>query len=96
MSTTRDPKRPERDDIGWYFSRSRLPLPSNEAMLWKAVNDIMVQGANPLFFMDYISVGKLVPARICEIMEGFINRFNHQHHSRTTTKYYCSFYHQLF
>ena len=35
------------------------------------VNDIMVQGARPLFFMDYISVGKLKPGHIASVMEGF-------------------------
>ena len=35
------------------------------------VNDIMVQGARPLFFMDYISVGKLRPEHIASVMEGF-------------------------
>jgi len=44
-----------------------------ECLVNHCVNDIMVQGASPLFFMDYISVGKLVPERICEIMEGFIS-----------------------
>lgn len=37
------------------------------------VNDIMVQGARPLFFMDYISTGKLDPAHIDEVMSGFID-----------------------
>ena len=36
------------------------------------VNDIMVQGAKPLFFMDYISVGRLRPEHINEVMAGFI------------------------
>ncbi|MBN2288040.1 MAG: phosphoribosylformylglycinamidine cyclo-ligase [Candidatus Glassbacteria bacterium] len=36
------------------------------------VNDIMVQGARPLFFMDYISVGRLRPDHIAEVMTGFI------------------------
>ncbi|MEA2063929.1 MAG: phosphoribosylformylglycinamidine cyclo-ligase [Gemmatimonadota bacterium] len=36
------------------------------------VNDIMVQGAKPLFFMDYISVGCLRPEHISEVMTGFI------------------------
>ncbi|MBW7996980.1 MAG: phosphoribosylformylglycinamidine cyclo-ligase [Candidatus Glassbacteria bacterium] len=37
------------------------------------VDDIMVQGARPLFFMDYISTGKLEPAHIDEVMTGFID-----------------------
>ncbi len=36
------------------------------------VDDIMVQGARPLFFMDYISTGKLDPAHVNDVMQGFI------------------------
>lgn len=34
------------------------------------VNDILVMGAKPLFFLDYISVGKMVPAMVHSIIEG--------------------------
>jgi phosphoribosylformylglycinamidine cyclo-ligase len=34
------------------------------------VNDILVQGASPLFFMDYIATGELVPAIIAKVVEG--------------------------
>lgn len=34
------------------------------------VNDIIVQGAEPLFFMDYLAVGKLVPETAATIIEG--------------------------
>ncbi|WP_031515479.1 phosphoribosylformylglycinamidine cyclo-ligase [Desulfofalx alkaliphila] len=34
------------------------------------VNDILVQGAEPLFFLDYLAVGKLSPERVAEIVEG--------------------------
>ena len=34
------------------------------------VNDILVQGATPLFFMDYVGFGKLVPAVLEQIVTG--------------------------
>jgi phosphoribosylformylglycinamidine cyclo-ligase len=34
------------------------------------VNDILVQGAEPLFFLDYLAVGKLVPEKVALIVEG--------------------------
>ncbi|RFU68907.1 phosphoribosylformylglycinamidine cyclo-ligase [Peribacillus saganii] len=34
------------------------------------VNDIVVQGAEPLYFLDYIACGKAEPARIEEIVKG--------------------------
>ncbi|MFZ5650412.1 MAG: phosphoribosylformylglycinamidine cyclo-ligase [Bacillota bacterium] len=33
-------------------------------------NDILVQGAEPLFFLDYLAVGKLVPEKVAMIVEG--------------------------
>ena len=34
------------------------------------VNDILVQGAEPLFFLDYLAVGKLNPEQVAEIVGG--------------------------
>lgn len=34
------------------------------------VNDILCQGAKPIFFLDYIATGKLVPEKMAEIVEG--------------------------
>ncbi|MEP6635318.1 MAG: phosphoribosylformylglycinamidine cyclo-ligase [Acidobacteriota bacterium] len=37
------------------------------------VNDILVQGARPLFFLDYIATGKLSPEVVAGIVEGVAN-----------------------
>jgi phosphoribosylformylglycinamidine cyclo-ligase len=37
------------------------------------VNDILVQGARPLFFLDYIATGKLLPEVVADIVEGIAN-----------------------
>lgn len=34
------------------------------------VNDLLVQGAEPLFFLDYLAVGKLQPSQVAEIVSG--------------------------
>lgn len=34
------------------------------------VNDILVQGAEPLFFLDYLAVGKLIPDKVASIVAG--------------------------
>jgi phosphoribosylformylglycinamidine cyclo-ligase len=35
------------------------------------VNDILVQGAVPLFFLDYVALGKMDPAKVEQIVSGF-------------------------
>ena len=37
------------------------------------VNDILCQGAKPLFFLDYIGTGKLLPEKMASIVEGVSN-----------------------
>lgn len=37
------------------------------------VNDILCQGAKPLFFLDYIATGKLKPEKTAHIVEGIAN-----------------------
>ncbi len=34
------------------------------------INDILVQGARPLFFLDYIAMGKLAPNLVAAVVEG--------------------------
>src|SRR6185503_14777734 len=34
------------------------------------VNDILVQGARPLFFLDYIAAGRMVPETVAQIVDG--------------------------
>ena len=34
------------------------------------VNDVLCQGAKPLFFLDYIATGKLVPEKMADIVKG--------------------------
>ena len=34
------------------------------------VNDVVCQGAKPLFFLDYVAVGKNIPEKVAEIVKG--------------------------
>ena len=34
------------------------------------VNDVLCQGAKPLFFLDYVATGKLKPEKIADIVKG--------------------------
>jgi phosphoribosylformylglycinamidine cyclo-ligase len=35
-----------------------------------SVNDVLVQGAEPLFFLDYLAVGRLIPEKVADIVSG--------------------------
>lgn len=37
------------------------------------VNDILVQGVEPLFFLDYLAVGKLEPEQVADVVKGVAN-----------------------
>ena len=37
------------------------------------VNDVICQGARPLFFLDYIATGKLNPTKAADIVKGVAN-----------------------
>jgi phosphoribosylformylglycinamidine cyclo-ligase len=37
------------------------------------INDVLCQGAKPLFFLDYVATGKLEPEKIADIVKGISN-----------------------
>ncbi len=41
-----------------------------QCLINHCVNDILVQGARPLFFLDYIGVGKMEPEVVSKVLEG--------------------------
>ncbi|NOY78809.1 MAG: phosphoribosylformylglycinamidine cyclo-ligase, partial [Calditrichaeota bacterium] len=43
-----------------------------EDLVNHCVNDILTSGARPLFFLDYLSLGKVSPDKIAEIVSGFV------------------------
>ena len=47
-----------------------------EDLVNACVNDVVVCGATPLFFLDYIAIGKLVPEVVEALLEGMIRACN--------------------
>merc|ERR1711991_767536 len=41
-----------------------------------SVNDLIVQGAKPLIFLDYISINKVEPKKLREILKGIVKGCN--------------------
>lgn len=44
-----------------------------EDVVAMCVNDVICQGAKPLFFLDYIATGKLNPEKVADIVKGVAN-----------------------
>ena len=42
-----------------------------------SVNDLIVQGAKPLFFLDYVSINKIDQPKLKSIIRGIVNLFEH-------------------
>ena len=44
-----------------------------EDLVAMCVNDLIVQGARPLFFLDYIAIGKINLNKVKKILQGILN-----------------------
>src|SRR3989442_8303045 len=55
----------------------KTPHPIGADLVNHCVNDIAVQGATPLFFMDYLATGKLEPEVAEKVVEGLAEACKH-------------------
>ena len=63
--------------LGLIFDKSKFKLKcSGIDLVAMCVNDLIVQGARPLFFLDYIAVGKIKFNKLKKILNGIVKGCN--------------------
>jgi len=62
-----------KTELALRFGEEGLLVGLGVDMVNHSINDILVQAARPLFFMDYIAAQKLDPTKVAKIVEGMAN-----------------------